>query len=154
MSRQRSPVVDVVLFRSSVFSALLIVAFLSYFSTAALMPALSLLFQEECGMTPQDAGMLLGLQALAVAISASLAGRLSDKTSPSAVSAGGAGLLAVSLFAYSHLALSSPSPHLLFLMGVGFAFFIVPDTALVLLSVLPARRGAASALVAEARVVG
>jgi MFS family permease len=145
-------VVDVVLFRSSVFSALLIAVFLSYLSTA-LTPALSLLFQEEYGMTPQDAGMLLGLQALAVAISASLAGRLSDKTSPSAVSAGGAGLLAVSLFAYSHVALFSPSPHLLFLMGVGFAFFIVPDTAL-LLSVPPARRGAASALVAEARVVG
>ncbi|MFZ8810522.1 MAG: hypothetical protein ACO2PN_20745 [Pyrobaculum sp.] len=40
-------------------------------------------------MTPQDAGMLLTLQALAMAISAPLAGRLSDKTSPSAVSTGG-----------------------------------------------------------------
>jgi len=153
-SRQRSPVVDVGLFRSFVFSALLIAAFLNYLSTAALTPALSLLFQEEYGMTPQDAGMLLGLQALAMAISAPLAGRLSDKTSPSAVSAGGAALLAASLFAYSHVALSSPSPHLLFLMGVGFAFFIVPNTTLILLSVPPARRGTASALVAEARVVG
>jgi DHA2 family multidrug resistance protein-like MFS transporter len=154
-SRQRSPVVDVGLFRSFVFSALLIAAFLSYLSTAALTPALSLLFQEEYGMTPQDAGMLLGLQALAMAISAPLAGRLSDKTSPSAVSAGGgAALLAASLFAYSHVALSSPSPHLLFLMGVGFAFFTVPNTTLILMSVLPARRGTASALVAEARVVG
>ncbi len=146
--------VDVVLFRSFVFSALLIAVFLSYLSTAALTPAFSLLFQEEYGMTPQDAGMLLGLQALAMAISAPLAGRLSDKTSPSAVSTGGAGLLAASLLAYSHLALSSPSPHLLFLMGVGFAFFIVPNTTLILLSVPLARRGAASALVAEARVVG
>jgi MFS family permease len=136
------------------FSALLIAAFLNYLSTAALTPALSLLFQEEYGMTPQDAGMLLGLQALAMAISAPLAGRLSDKTSPSAVSAGGAALLAASLFAYSHVALSSPSPHLLFLMGVSFAFFIVPNTTLILLSVPPARRGTASALVAEARVVG
>ncbi|KUO79942.1 MAG: hypothetical protein AT707_05205 [Pyrobaculum sp. JCHS_4] len=153
-SRQRSPVVDVVLFRSFVFSALLIAAFLNYLSTAALTPALSLLFQEEYGMTPQDAGMLLALQALAMAISAPLAGRLSDKTSPSTVSAGGAALLAASLFAYSHAALSSPSPHLLFLMGVGFAFFIVPNTTLILLSVPPARRGTASALVAEARVAG
>jgi MFS family permease len=126
-------VVDVGLFWSFVFSALLIAAFLNYLSTAALTPALSLLFQEEYGMTPQDAGMLLGLQALAMAISAPLAGRLSDKTSPSAVSAGGAALLAASLFAYSHVALSSPSPHLLFLMGVGFAFFIVPNTTLILL---------------------
>jgi DHA2 family multidrug resistance protein-like MFS transporter len=153
-SRQRSPVVDVGLFRSFVFSALLIAAFLNYLSTAALTPALSLLFQEEYDMTPQDAGMLLALQALAMAISAPLAGRLSDKTSPSAVSAGGAGLLAASLFAYSHAALSSPSPHLLFLMGVGFAFFIVPNTTLILLSVPPARRGTASAPVAETRVVG
>jgi DHA2 family multidrug resistance protein-like MFS transporter len=105
-------------------------------------------------MTPPEAGMLLALLALAMAISAPLAGRLSDKTSPSAVSAGGAGLLAASLFAYSHVALSSPSPHLLFLMGVGFAFFIVPNATLILLSVPPARRGTASALVAEARVVG
>ncbi len=88
-----------------------------------------------------------------MAISAPLAGRLSDKTSPSAVSAGGAALLAASLFAYSHVALSSSSPHLLFLMGVGFALFVVPNTTLILLSVPPARRGAASALVAEARVV-
>ena len=51
-SRQRSPVVDVGLFRIFVFSALLIAAFLSYLSTAALTPALSLLFQEEYGMTP------------------------------------------------------------------------------------------------------
>ena len=132
---------------------MLIAAFLSYLSTAALTPALSLLFQEEYGMTPQDAGMLPGLQA-AMAISAPLAGRLSDKKSPSAVSAGGAALLAASLFAYSHVALSSPSPHLLFLMGVDFAFFIVLNTTLILLSVPPARRGTASALVAEARVVG
>jgi len=152
--RQRSPVVDVGLFRSFVFSALLIAAFLNYVSTAALTPALSLLFQEEYEMTPQDAGMLLVLQALAMAISAPLAGRLSDKTSPSAVSVGGAALLAASLFAYSHVALSSLSPHLLFLMGVGFVFFIVPNTTLILLSVPPARRGTASALVAEARVVG
>ncbi len=80
--------VDVGLFKSFVFSALLIAAFLIYLSTAALTPVLSLLFQEEYGTTPQNAGMLLGLQALAVAISAPLAGRLSDKTSPSAVSAG------------------------------------------------------------------
>ena len=39
-------------------------------------------------------------------------------------------------------------------MGVGFTFFIVPTTTLILLSVPPARRGTASALVAEARVVG
>ncbi|MFZ8810523.1 MAG: hypothetical protein ACO2PN_20750 [Pyrobaculum sp.] len=39
-------------------------------------------------------------------------------------------------------------------MAVGFAFFIVPNTTLILLSVTPARRGAASALVAETRVVG
>ena len=153
-SRQRSPVVDFGLFRSFGFSALLIAAFLNYVSTAALTPALSLLFQEEYEMTPQDAGMLLVLQALAMAISAPLAGRLSDKTSPSAVSVGGAALLAASLFAYSHVALSSLSPHLLFLMGVGFVFFIVPNTTLILLSVPPARRGTASALVAEARVVG
>ncbi len=146
--------VDVGLFRSFVFSALLIAAFLIYLSTVALTPALSLLFQEEHGITPQDAGMLLGLQTLAVAISAPLAGRLGDKTSPSAVSAGGAGLLAASLFAYSHVALFSPSPHPLFLVGVGFAFFIVPNATLILLSVPPARRGTASGLVAEARVVG
>ncbi len=146
--------VDVVLFRSFVFSALLIAAFLNYLSTAALTPVLSLLFQEEYGMMPQEAGMLLALLALVMAVSAPLAGRLGDKTSPSAASAGGAGLLAASLFAYSHVALFSPSPHLLFLMGVGFAFFIVPNTTLILLSVPPARRGTASALVAEARVMG
>jgi hypothetical protein len=39
-------------------------------------------------------------------------------------------------------------------MGVGFAFFTVPNATLILLSVPPARRGTASALVAEARVVG
>ncbi len=153
-SRQRSPVVDVRLFRSFVFSALLLAAFLNYFSTAALTPTLSLLFQEEYNMMPRDAGMLLALQALAMAIFAPVAGRLSDKTSPSAVSAGGAALLAASLFAYAHAAVSSPSPHLLFLMGVGFALFIVPNTTLILSSVPPARRGTASALVAEARVVG
>ncbi len=38
-------------------------------------------------------------------------------------------------------------------MGVGFALFVVPNTTLILLSVPLARRGAASALVAEARVV-
>jgi DHA2 family multidrug resistance protein-like MFS transporter len=105
-------------------------------------------------MTPQEVGMLLALLALAMAISAPLAGRLSDKTSLSAVSARGAAFLAASLFAYSHVALFSPSPHLLFFMGVGFAFFIVPNTTLILLSVPPARRGIASALVVEARVVG
>jgi hypothetical protein len=39
-------------------------------------------------------------------------------------------------------------------MGVGFAFFIVPNATLILLSVPPAKRGTASALVAETQVAG
>lgn len=151
---QKSPVVDVGLFRSFVFSASVAAAFLNYLSTAALGPTLSLLFQEEFGMTPQEAGGLLSLQALAMALFAPAAGRLGDRSPLPAVAAGGAALLAVSLFLYANVAVYSPSPPLLFLMGVGFAFFIVPNTTLVLSAVPPSRRGTASALVAEARVVG
>jgi len=150
----RSPVVDVGLFRSFVFSALLITAFLSYLSTAALTLAPSLLFQEEYGMTPLDAGVLLGLQALAVAISAPLAGRLSDMRSPSAVSAGAP---ASSPRRSLHIRMwRSLAPLHIFCFSWGFAspFSSCPTPHLILLSVPPARGGTASALVAEARVVG
>ncbi len=151
---RQDPVVEVRLFRNVVFTASVAAAFLNYLSTAALSPSLSLLFQEAYSMPAREAGMLLSIQAVAMATLAPVAGRLSDKTSPSAVAAAGASLLAASLYAFSQAPAPSTAPLLLFLIGVGFALFIVPNTTLVLSSVPPSRRGMASALVAEARVLG
>lgn len=151
---RRDPVIEVRLFRNVVFTASVAAAFLNYLSTAALSPSLSLLFQEAYSMPAREAGMLLSIQAVAMATLAPVAGRLSDKTSPSAVAAAGASLLAASLYAFSQAPAPSTAPLLLFLIGVGFALFIVPNTTLVLSSVPPSRRGMASALVAEARVLG
>ncbi|MGC9051262.1 MFS transporter [Pyrobaculum sp.] len=153
-SRREAPVLEVGLFRSVVFSASVAAAFLNYLSTAALSPSLSLLFQEVYKMAPRDAGFMLSLQALAMALLAPVAGRVSDRVSPSAVAALGAGVLAAALYLLSAEPSPTAAPWLLLALGAGFAFFIVPNTTIILSSVPPSRRGTASALVAEARVLG
>ncbi len=153
-SRREAPVLEVGLFRSVVFSASVAAAFLNYLSTAALSPSLSLLFQEVYKMAPRDAGFMLSLQALAMALLAPVAGRVSDRVSPSAVAALGAGVLAAALYLLSAEPSPTAAPWLLLALGAGFAFFIVPNTTIILSSVPPSRRGMASALVAEARVLG
>ncbi|MEM1598675.1 MAG: MFS transporter [Pyrobaculum sp.] len=151
-SKSGQPLVEVRLFRNLVFTASVAAAFLNYLSTASLTPALSLLFQESYGLSPRDAGMVLTAQAVSMAVLAPLAGRIADKLTPAPVAAAGAALLAAALFLYSHHI--DVAPIYLVAMGAGFALFIVPNTAMILTSAPPNARGVASALVAEARVLG
>ena len=149
-----SPVLDVGLFRNYVFAASLAAALLNYLATSALQPSLSLLFQKAFAMPPHYAGLLLSAQAAAMALFSPIAGRAGRRLPLAALAAAGSAILAGMLFAYSAAPSPATAPLALFLIGVGFALFIVPNTTIILSAAPPERRGTASALIAEARVVG
>jgi len=100
---------------------------------------------------PGATGAPLSVMFIAIAIFAPLAGRLSDRYQPALLAAAGSAILAAFLFLYFRGALLQWAPLYLFAIGLGFALFIVPNTAMILTSAPP---GVASAMVAEARVLG
>lgn len=151
---REEPAFDVGLLRNAAFSTSAAAALLSYTATAALAPTLSI----ELGMSgygPRQVGALLAIQAVPMAAAAPLAGRLlaAGRAEPAALAAAGSGLVAAALaaMAVSGVALL---PAWLALAGLGFALFVVPNTDLLMGAVEPGRRGTASAVVAEARLVG
>jgi len=150
-SRREAPILNVQLFKDVVFASSVAAAFLNYLSTAALTPALSLLYQSVYGVPPGATGALLSVMSIAMAVFAPLAGRLSDRYQPMLLAAVGSAILAASLFLYSRSASLQWAPLYLFAIGLGFALFIVPNTTIILTSAPP---GVASAMVAEARVLG
>ncbi|ABO09371.1 MFS transporter [Pyrobaculum calidifontis] len=150
-SRREAPILNVRLFKDVVFASSVASAFLNYLSTAALTPALSLLYQSVYGVPPGATGALLSVMSIAMAVFAPLAGRLSDRYQPALLAAAGSAILAASLFLYSRGTPIQWAPLYLFAIGLGFALFIVPNTTIILTSAPP---GVASAMVAEARVLG
>ncbi|MEM0462718.1 hypothetical protein [Pyrobaculum sp.] len=89
-----------------------------------------------------------------MALFSPIAGRAGNRLPLAALAAAGSAILAVTLFAYSAAPSPATAPLALSLIGVGFALFIVPNTTIILSAAPPERRGTASALIAEARVVG
>ncbi|MFN3803864.1 MAG: MFS transporter [Pyrobaculum sp.] len=147
-----NPLIDPASFKNVVFSASVAASFLNYLSTAALIPVLSLLFQETYALSPGVTGWILALQALAMAVLAPISGRISDRLSPPAVATAGSAVLAGGLLLCAHTPHPMWAIPSLFIIGVGFALFIVPNTTIILTTA--ASRGFGSAVVATSRVLG
>jgi EmrB/QacA subfamily drug resistance transporter len=151
------PMVDLRLFRSERFSAGLAAALLAYMALFSITFTMPFYLLRARGMKETQAGLILTVLALTMALIGPFAGRLSDRIGSRVLSTVGMIVLAAGLAVMSTL---HPASSLwliggcLFLAGAGIAIFQTPNTASVLSATPRQNAGVGSAFIAEARNVG
>jgi EmrB/QacA subfamily drug resistance transporter len=152
-----SPMLDLSLFRVPLFSASAANAILNYICVNSLAFLMPFYLIQGRGLNPAQAGLLLTVQPVIMAITAPISGSLSDRVGSRIPGMLGMGLLATGLFFLSRL---DPTASLwlvvvgLAIAGSGTGTFISPNTSALMGSAPRSRQGIASAVQAAARNFG
>ena len=156
--RERSPVLNINLFRGNrVFAFSNLAALINFSATFAVSFLLSLFLQYIKGYSPAHAGFILVFQPATQTIFAPIAGRLSDRMEPRILSSMGMAFTAVSLFLLAFLNEGTSLAHIipcLILLGFGLSFFSSPNTNAIMSSVEKKSYGVAAGTTATMRVIG
>lgn len=155
--RTRSPLLDLHLFASRMFSASVVSATLNYMAVLAMMFLLPFYLIQARGLSPATAGLLLTAQPLVMALTAAFSGALSDRIGARVPATAGMLVIAVGLALLSRLDLDTPLATIvatLLLIGLGVGLFTSPNTSAALGAAPPGQRGIAAGVLATARNLG
>ncbi len=156
--RQQFPVFNIRLFLGNrVFKLSSLSALINYSATFAISFMLSLYLQYVRGLSPQDAGLILIVQSLVMAVTSLKSGSMSDKISASFLATLGMGIIAIGLFGLCFISETTSFYFLLVilaLLGLGFGIFSSPNTNIVMSSVDKKDYGLASATLGTMRLTG
>jgi len=157
-TRVRNPLIDLGLFqKEKTFAFSNLAALIHYSATFAIVFLLSLCLQYLKGMSAQQAGLVLVVQPLVMAVFSPVAGMLSDRIEPRIVASLGMSITACGIFLLIFLNESSRIPYImscLIIIGFGFALFSSPNTNAIMSSVEKKFYGVASGVLATMRLVG
>jgi EmrB/QacA subfamily drug resistance transporter len=146
-SRHRAPMLDLSIFENRLFSAATAAAFINGLSRFALLFLFVFYFQGVKGDDPIKAGVELAPMAIGMLIASPLAGVWADKRGSRALAAWGMLLGAVALAGMTMLDVGTSyfwSALWLFVVGVASGMFNSPNTAAMMGTVPPHRRGIAA----------
>ena len=157
-ARAEHPCLDVKLFLGNpVFTFSNLAAMLHYSSTFALSFLMSLYLQVIVGYSAYEAGMIILLQPVVMAILSPKAGALSDRLEAGRVASVGMAITGSGLWGMSFLTVDTPiwlTGLLLIWIGLGFALFSSPNNNAIMGAVSPRFYGTASSLLAAMRLMG
>ena len=146
-ARGRAPMLDLAIFRNRLFSAATGAAFINGLSRFALMFVFVFYFQGAQGDDPITAGIKLAPMAVGMLVSSPAAGVWADRHGSRLLAALGMVVTAAGLAAMTTLGVHTPywqSTLWLFVVGVGSGMFNSPNTAAMMGTVPPYRRGIAA----------
>jgi MFS family permease len=146
-ARSRAPMLDLTMFRDRMFAAATAAAFINGLSRFALMFVFVFYFQGAQGDDPITAGIKLAPLALGMLISSPLAGWWADRRGSRTLAALGMAVTAMGLAGMTVLQAESAywvSSVWLFVVGIGSGMFNSPNTAAMMGTVPPHRRGIAA----------
>jgi EmrB/QacA subfamily drug resistance transporter len=144
---QRAPMLDLTIFRNRMFSAATGAAFINGLSRFALMFVFVFYFQGAQGDDPITAGIKLAPLAVGMLVSSPLAGLWADRHGSRALAAAGMVVTALGLAGMTMLDVHTPyvwSGLWLTVAGIGSGMFNSPNTAAMMGTVAPQRRGIAA----------
>lgn len=157
-SRQVDPLLDLNLLRkNSVFVFSNLATLVNYGATAAIIFLLSLYLQYIKSLSPREAGLILLIEPVFMAVFSPFVGRVSDRIKPQILASIGMTLNLVSLVLLIFLNNDTSLGYIgisLALFGMGMGFFVSPNTSAVVGSVDKKILGAASGVQATARYIG
>jgi MFS family permease len=146
-SRAAAPMLDLSIFRNRLFAAASGAAFVNGLSRFALMFVFVFYFQGPQGDDPITAGIKLAPLALGMLVASPLAGVWADRHGSRTLAAAGMLVSAVGLALMTTLQVHTPywqSGLWLLIVGVGSGMFNSPNTAAMMGTVPPQRRGVAA----------
>ena len=146
-SRARAPMLDLTIFKNRMFAAATGAAFINGLSRFALLFIFVFYFQGVQGDDPITAGIKLSPMAIGMLIASPLAGIWADRHGSRALAALGMLVSAVALAGMTTLEQSSPyweTVLWLGVVGIGSGMFNSPNTAAMMGTVPPHRRGIAA----------
>lgn len=152
-----SPLLDIRLFRNTTFAFSTLTALLNYSSVFGVSFILSLYLQLVTGFSASEAGLIMLVQPVLMAIFSPLGGWLSDRVEPRIVSSVGMSIVAAAVFSLSLLGATSQWWEIavrLMVLGVGYAFFSSPNTNAAMSSVDRRQYGIAAAILSTMRFTG
>ncbi len=156
--RSTFPLMNLAIFnnnRTFVFSNL--AALINYCATFALGVIISLYLQYIKGLSPQNAGLMLGVLALIEAIFTPIAGHLSDRINIRNIATAGMLLSTAGLALLYFIDTDTSIIYVvaaLAMIGFGLALFVPPNTTAIMKSVPPSSAGIASATLSIMRQFG
>lgn len=151
------PLVPIDLLRNASFAVSIIASIGCFTGQTAGLIALPFLIQHSLEQTPAMAGLYMTAWPLSVAVTAPLAGRMTQRVPGGWVCAIGASLLTAGLAAIAAWPLKDDPrllAPLLVICGVGFGLFQVANNRNMFLSAPPARSAAAGGMQGTARLTG
>jgi MFS family permease len=156
--RKYMPVFNMDLFlKNRLFAFSSITALINYSATFGIMFLMSLFLQYVKGMNPQEAGQILAIQPIMMALVSPFAGRLSDKIDPGIVATIGLIILTMGLATFTTIGNSTTLVFIGFVLafyGLGYALFSSPNTNSIMSSVEKRYYGIASGTVGTMRLIG
>ena len=155
--RVRAPMLDLSLFTRRLFSSSAVSAIFNYICVFTVLFLLPFYLIQGRGLNPADAGLILTVQPIIMAIVAPVSGTLSDRIGSRLPATLGMAVLGLGLFLLSRLSPASPMGHVAIALGVvgfGTGVFISPNNSLLMGSAPKYRQGIAAGVLATARSVG
>jgi len=152
-----APMLPLDLLRIPLFALSISTSFCSFAAQTATFVMLPFLLQNQLGMNAAHAGLLMTAWPIAVAATAVIAGKLSDRIAAGLL--GGIGLAIMTAALLALLTIDQSSADLtialqLALCGIGFGLFQSPNNRTMINAAPRARTGAASGMLGTGRLVG
>ena len=155
--KAKSPMLDLTLFRIPLFSTATVSAILNYVCVYSIIFLMPFYLIQGRGLSPAQAGLMLTIQPILMAIVAPISGMLSDKIGSRWPGMLGMGVLAGGLVFLSTLGQASPLWMValgMAIVGVGTGTFISPNTSALMGAAPRERQGIASGVQGAARNFG
>jgi MFS transporter, DHA2 family, multidrug resistance protein len=156
-ARHAAPMLPVDLFKIPIFTLSALTAVCSFATQGLAFVALPFYLEQVLGRSQIETGFLITPWPIMVALTASVAGRLSDRYSAGMLGGVGLATLCVGMALLALLPAHPSSFDIVWRMaicGIGFGFFQSPNLKLLMASAPPNRAGGASGIVTVARLMG
>lgn len=156
-NRSQSPILDLSLFANRVFSAATISAVLNYIAVFSVLLLLPFYLLQGRGLNPSQAGLILTIQPIVMAIVAPISGGISDRIGTRIPTATGMLILSLGIFLMSRFSLNTPIYQVgiaLGIAGFGTGTFISPNNSAIMGVAPRERQGIAAGILATSRSTG
>jgi len=154
---EASPMLPVDLFRIPVFALSTVTAICAFTTQSLGFVALPFYFEQMLGRSQIETGFLITPWPIMVAVTANLAGRLTERYPTAILSAGGLAALALGMALLALLPAHPATLDIIWRMaicGAGFGFFQSPNLRMLMASAPSNRAGGASGVITIARLLG
>ena len=156
-ANSRYPVIDLNLFRNSVFLGASLSAIANYIALFGAIILMPFYLEEGLHLSTDEVGYLLAIQPLFMALVSSPAGSLSDRLGARGLACCGMLVLFLGLLAAAGLDSGSSLVFVGFclaVMGLGTGIFITPNSSALMGAAPRSKQGSAGSVLAQARVLG